>query len=84
MKYSISFGVQGGASVDRIVVPTQKQAIALANGLVKVFRNDPDTIAFVGLKRKDYFQNLYWGNSTHFVALIPLFTVNTGPRVPPE
>ena len=81
MKYSISFGVQGGAHVDRITLPNQKQAIALANGLVKVFRNDPCATAFLGMGKKDYTMNLYWGNSTHFVSLIP---VNTGPRVPPE
>jgi len=84
MKYSISFGVQGGAHVDRITLPNQKQAIALASGLVQVFCNDPCVTAFLGLSREDYTRNLYWGNSTHFVALIPLLTVNTGPRVPPK
>lgn len=59
MKYHISFGVQGGAHVDRMVVPTRKQALALASGLVKVFSNDPGTTAFVGLRREDYAQNLY-------------------------
>lgn len=84
MKYYISFGVQGGAQVDQMAVPTQKQAVALANGLVKVFRNDPGTTAFAGLKRADYTQNLHWGNATHFVSMRPLIPVNTGPRVPPK